>query len=133
MAQDLGYSAIGIDGDPALAGKPGVLLCDLTKHHVHLPTRCDLVWCVEVAEHIEMSSVPRLLETCVGNCRQYLVFTASQNAGPKWHVTLKPMKWWSQLISAMGMQSRPDILNLMLAQSTMEREFLKENGRVYSW
>lgn len=129
-ARAAGWRAVGIDVDPALYRRPGVLLGDVVQGPIILPGRASLVWSVEVAEHIPPEATDAYVQTLVGNTGRFLVMTANQNAGGR-HVNCRPVAEWERLIVSAGLELRPDLLADLLAVSTMEREFLRETGRVY--
>lgn len=125
-----GWRAVGIDVDPALYGRPGVLLGDVAVDVVRLPAPAAVVWSVEVAEHIPPEFTDNYVRTLAANCGKWLVMTANQHPGGC-HVNCRPVAEWERLLLEVGMVSRPDVLAELLAASTMQREFLRETGRVY--
>ncbi len=131
IARHLGYKALGLDGDISLLGPSYLLVCDFTKNPIRLPMEFDLVWSVEVAEHIPEEYEPLFLETCTYNCGRYLVLTASQNPKPQDHVNVKSREYWIRRIIEKGFILREDLLKGMLEKSTMVREFLRVSGMVF--
>lgn len=129
-ARALGWRAIGIDVDLSLYGRAGVALCDLAITPVILPATADVVWSVEVAEHIPPEYIPHYITTLAANTGRVLVMTASQMTGPL-HVSVHPPQWWSDQLRAAGMIERMDLRDDLLRHSTMQREFLRETGMVY--
>lgn len=130
-ANALGYRALGIDVDPALYLRPGVALIDICDGPVRLPARADLVWSVEVAEHVPESCVPEFIATLTGNARIAICLTASQEPMPQ-HRTLHPPTWWIAAIEAMGGWSYdPDTPAIVARHSTMAREFLRDTGMIF--
>lgn len=129
-ARALGWRALGIDVDLELYGRPSVALVDLVVEPVVLPAPADVVWSVEVAEHVPEAHVDRYVETLVRNVGRYLVMTASPHHGP-WHVNVKPVSYWLAKLEQAGMVARPDLRMDLLAASSMEREFLRESGMVF--
>jgi len=73
---------------------------DLTIGPYHLPHPVDLVWCCEVAEHVEEKYLSFLLETlCQG---KYLAMTASNSLHGYHHVNCKPSEYWIEHMAARG-------------------------------
>lgn len=130
-ALDYGFTAIGLDGDVEFLGEPNVLLCDITARPIEFPDFFDVVWSVEVAEHIPPEHEDVYLQTCVRNCGKVFVLTASQNPKPKWHVNIKPLSYWKSKVESMGLRYDEHLYRQVLEHSTMEREFLRENGMVF--
>lgn len=131
-AQERGWRALGIDVDLALYRRPGVALADLTVQPVIMPAPADLVWSIEVAEHIPPEATDHYLETLVRNAGRYLILTANQTPGPL-HINCHPVAWWRGRIEAKGMRSNPALLARLLQMSTMDREFLRQTGQLYAW
>lgn len=131
-AQARGWRAVGIDVDLALYRQPGVLLGDLAVAPIILPSPVDVVWSVEVAEHIPPEHEANYLETLTRNAAKFVVMTANQKPGPL-HVNCKPVEYWEERMGVAGMIPLPDMLKRLLHVSTMDREFLRETGRVYGF
>lgn len=129
-ARERGWRAIGIDVDLALYRRPGVLLGDFAVQPILLPSPADVVWSIEVAEHIPPQHEAAYLETLVANTGRFLVMTANQTPGYL-HVNCKPLAYWEERIRVHGLVPLPDMLQRLLHVSTMGREFLRETGRVY--
>lgn len=125
-----GWRALGIDVDLALYGRARVALCDLAHAPVILPAPADVVWSVEVAEHIPPPFVANYITTLAKNTGKFLVLTCNQRPGGL-HVNCQPMAWWEERMAEVGMRVRSDILGELLQRSTMQREFLRETGRVF--
>ena len=131
-AMDREWRAVGLDVDLALYRRPGVLLGDLAVAPIILPSPADVVWSVEVAEHIPAEHEANYIETLVRNAGKFVVMTANQQPGPL-HVNCKPVEYWEERLRVAGMIPLPDVLQRLLHVSTMDREFLRETGRVYGW
>lgn len=131
-AISLGYRALGIDGDWTLQGPPYLLVGDFTKGRISLPWKFDLVWSVEVAEHVAKRYEQNFLRTCLDNCKGYFVLTASTNPWPRLHVNVRSREYWVGRMAQLGWRVRDDVLQPMLERSTMKREFLRTTGMVFS-
>lgn len=131
-AKTLGMKALGIDRDPSVLFE-NCLNCDFHQCPVLLPFKFDVVWSVEVAEHIDEDKSDNFLRSCVENCSNIFILTASNNPRPALHVNCQARDYWIERVVSMGMKLRSDIYAEILKRSTMKREFLIENGMVFSW
>ena len=129
-AQKAGFKAFGIDVDPEVLGPPNIALIDLCKAPVAFPEPFDVVWSIEVAEHIPEEHAGKFLDTVCGNAGRILIMTASQVPMPG-HLNLKPREWWIHHAEMRAMQYSPELTAMVLRFSTMKREFLKETGMVF--
>jgi SAM-dependent methyltransferase len=81
--------------DGACAQKHRVLIADFTKQWVEYPVAFDLVWCVEVLEHIPSHCERNMLLTLTANCRKLLFMTAAGPGQPGYHhVNCQPKEYW---------------------------------------
>jgi hypothetical protein len=130
-AQNLGYRALGIEVDPHYYRSPGVALVDLCVQPVLLPRPADLVWSVEVAEHLPGECVANFIETLTRNATRALCLTASQEPMVG-HLTLHPPAWWVQRIEATGNWLHDPMSSALIERySTMQREFLRTTGMIF--
>jgi SAM-dependent methyltransferase len=96
-----GISAIGIDGDPAMAERnPFVFVHDYTVRPLHW-TPVDLLWCVEFVEHVEEVYVANFLET-FRSARILFLTHAVPGQGGYHHVNEQEAKYWQDLIHGLG-------------------------------
>jgi hypothetical protein len=130
-AKALGYRALGLEVDIRMYRQPLVALCDLCVEPVILPRPADLVWSVEVAEHIPPQFIDNYVTTLTQNTGVALVMTASQMEAAL-HVSLHPPGWWIERFTDSGdLQYDDDSARLIAQHSTMEREFLRETGMIF--
>ena len=133
LAIEQGWKAFGLEVDPrVINGQANVALinCCVTPVIFHHPF--DVVWSVEVAEHIPAMYEYKYLTTLVENCGKYLILTASQKEeNMPLHVNCKPLDYWVEKIEGMGMQYNGKLYKELLKHSTMKREFLKETGMMF--
>ncbi len=67
-----------------------------------------LVWCCEVAEHLEEQYVDNLIETLVGNCHCLLAFSAAgPGSGGYHHVNCQPPEYWRDKLTKAGLVFLP--------------------------
>jgi hypothetical protein len=100
-----------------LRGRPDVrddiFSHDLTTRHWLTPPTigvCDLVWCCEVAEHIEEKFVGNLIRTLAQNTDKVLAFCAApRGAGGYHHVNCQNPPYWIGLLSEAGLRYRQDL------------------------
>jgi 2-polyprenyl-3-methyl-5-hydroxy-6-metoxy-1,4-benzoquinol methylase len=138
-AVKLGMDAWGLEGDysllqSGLIEEPSrVLFTDFTKTWAQMPVQFDAIWCVEVAEHIEERYLPNLLKTFRNNLKEggTLVFTANDGPGMN-HVNLKPIFWWKAVLCDSELEFSPDLTKELVTASTMQREFIKNTGMVFT-
>ena len=132
-AMNRGWKAFGIDVDVDLLedGPPNVAIIDLADQPVIFHQPFDVVWSVEVAEHIPERFEGNYITTLVENCKEYLVMTASNIPMPL-HFNCKPRAHWIAQIEKQGLEYNEGLLQQLLENSTMEREFLQETGMVFN-
>ena len=130
-ASDIGYRAIGLEVDITMYRQPLVALCDLCVQPVILPAPADLVWSVEVAEHVPDGCLDNYIQTLTQNTGIALVLTASQMEAPL-HVSVHPVEWWIERLTDGGeLEHDPDGPRVIAQHSTMGREFLRETGMIF--
>ena len=133
-AMNRGWKAFGIDVDVSLLeskGPPNVAIIDLADQPVIFHQPFDVVWSVEVAEHIPERFEGNYITTLVENCKEYLVMTASNIPMPL-HFNCKPRAHWIAQIEKQGLHYNEGLLKQLLENSTMEREFLRDTGMVFN-
>ena len=62
----------------------------------------DLVWCCEVAEHIDESAVDHFIDT-ITNCRVLALTAAPPGDGGHHHVNCQPVEYWIEKVQAKGL------------------------------
>lgn len=73
-------------------------------------TGFDLVWCCEVAEHIDEFYSQYFVETLVLNTNKVLALTAAPPGADGYHhVNCRPAKYWIDRVEAAGLTFRPDL------------------------
>jgi hypothetical protein len=130
-AKTLGMRAIGVEVDPSFYRAPGVALINLCDQPVTLPEQADLVWSIEVAEHVPLECAPNYLATLRNNARVAICMTANQEP-MQLHVNCRPTSWWIEQVEATGeFRHDPNTPTLVAENSTMQREFLRETGMIF--
>lgn len=129
-ALDMGWGAFGIEVDDTVAGGRNVALIDLCVHPVILPAPVDLVWSVEVAEHVPPEHEPNFIRTLTANSSRHIILTANQNPNHV-HVNCQPREHWIKQVEEQGFRHDGGLLKEILSASTMKREFLTTTGMVF--
>lgn len=110
---DAGLEAIGLDCEQM---RPYHLLPEHLRSH-DLTTGpwvgeslFDLVWCCDVAEHIEEQFVQNVIDTLVKNCGKVLAFCAAPcGSGGYHHVNVNDGPYWINKLEAAGLKWRQDL------------------------
>lgn len=128
-ALELGWGAFGIEVDDRVISEevPNCALIDLAQNPVIFHEPFDVVWSVEVAEHIPEEFADKFVDTLVGNCGRYVIMTAS-NVVVHYHVNPQELDYWIEKMVNAGMKESSELKEGVLAHSTMQREFLRVNG-----
>ena len=135
-AIEIGYDALGIDGDPALTYKnpEHYLKHDYELGPLTIDNR-DLIWSCEFVEHVKPQFVPNFIETF--NCAtKYIAMTFaspnSKKAKNHKHFNEQNADYWIDVISDYGWKYSLDLTNEAKKRSTMKREFFRQNGLVFT-
>lgn len=135
MAESIGISAWGIDGDPYVERKTkNVTIQDYTKGFIEtsrLPSSSfDLAWSVEFLEHVEEKYLPLYMHSF--NMCKYVVCTA---APPGWpghhHVNCRSIDYWIGVFSANEFDYDAETSGLVRAHSTMTKGFMSRTGMFF--
>jgi len=134
LAKELGLKSWGIDGDSSLVnvwqGK-GVdnVIHDYTKG-VYNITTTDICWCVEFLEHIEEQYLDNVFST-MKNCNVVCMTHALPGKGGHHHVNCQTEEYWDKKFEEHGFKKIVNMTNDIRNISTMEREFIRETGKLY--
>lgn len=130
-ARGLGMRALGIDPDVRMYGTSGVAVGDAGREIFFLPAPADLVWSVEVAEHIPPGMVDNFLSSLRENAAVAICMTASQMPA-ELHVSVHPPEWWIRRMESDGeFRYELNSREIIREWSTMEREFMRETGMIF--
>ena len=105
-ARNLGYDAIGIDGDEELlknewSSIDDILIHDYTKGTPEIKGKYDVGWCVEFLEHVEEKYQKNYMKT-FQQCK-YIICTAAEPGEPGWHhVNCQSKKYWDNIFNEYG-------------------------------
>lgn len=90
-----------------------------------LPKPVMMVWCTEVAEHLDASAHATLCDTCADNLAEgrgnYLIFSSAYpNQGGNGHLSERPSKYWLDQFALRKLGYRKDLtVNLSLLWSNI--------------
>lgn len=152
MALSMGLDARGIDGDERLVTRrwPGAVADKLTIHLDRLITArfdesvvvvnqnyYDIIWSIEVAEHVDPNRVDYFLGTINSNLSQdgVIVFTHSLGPSGGQHLNCQPAEYWIKQFSRFGivrddqLTEKAHEVSTMLTEST-KREFFQNTGMI---
>jgi len=133
-ARWFGLDALGIDRDDTV-GRDCVHTHDLELAPYHWKDHgVDIIWAVEVAEHLAGSALQNFINTIVWNLSPagiVIVTTAPMGCQGVGHVTLQPDWWWAKLFSNSGLVIDADLSAAAREHSTMAREFMRNTGKVF--
>ena len=130
---DNNIDALGIDGDPNLNwGNPGKFIRhDYTTGKLGYEFPVDLVWCVEVLEHVEEQYLDNLFET-FDNAR-YVIVTAAPpgTESAHHHVNCQTSAYWKKTFNERGFRFKRTWTRELREASSMSRDFMRETGIVF--
>lgn len=130
--RDADADGIGIEGLTVNARKcrSPVLIHDFTMGPV-LFAGIDLVWCCEVAEHIEARYVDNLLSALC--CGSVLAMTAAPpGQGGFHHVNEQPREYWINRIESRGMTYRDELTKEARELSPDPGNYFRKNGMIFT-
>lgn len=139
LALSKGLDAYGLDADIGLRNTvkyPERLFMANLNDGIYTGTKkYDIIWSVETAEHIKISSVFNYLFTVKHNLSYDGIFVmthATPESGKPAHGNCKDSAWWiSQFATATKLSHLLKATDLLKNSSTMEREFMKDSGKVF--
>ena len=135
LANKMGLSAVGVDGDPRipeLSGLPShrLILHDFTQGELLSDERYDLAWSVEFLEHVEerfQKNYMKLFQRA-----RYVLCTAAPAGKPGHnHVNCRDEAYWKNTFSKYGFRLDEDITRALREITSMKREFVRETGMFF--
>jgi len=136
-----GINCWGLEGNPRVLDGPcrskeRLFVVDFHKQWVKLPIQFDLVWCVEVLEHIPPLHEENVVQTIVRNARNVVFVSAGQPGQVGYfHVNCKPRAYWIERFQSAGlkwMREADSILSNLEGVGSFGKNFLKENGLLFT-
>lgn len=127
-AINLGISAQGVDGDVRVINENKDITiheCDYTLSSFEKDV--DLIWSTEFVEHVEEMYQTNYMNTFARAKHVFITFAPPGKSGNH-HVNLKSKEYWIEIFSKYGLKYDEKITQQIKDASTMQREFVKENG-----
>lgn len=130
----------GIDGnlrilDGPCQTKERLLVADFTKQWLEWPLQADLVWCVEVLEHVPERYEHNVIRTISHNAGRLAFVTAAAAGQPGYHhVNCKPQEYWIEALEAQGLQYLPEtplLLATLSDSGPFGKNYIKRNGMIF--
>lgn len=91
----------------------------------------DVVYSIEVAEHIEEARLPMLVSFISSKVKNYLVFSAGRpGQGGTGHISLKPKIYWIELFEKTGLKFLPNLTKSLQKWCDNQNENHRLNGFV---
>lgn len=137
LALNMDHDAYGIDADfnllQTVDNPQRLILTDFRYTHIVLPINFDVIWSVEVGEHIPEDCVDHYLRTLCGHTERegLLIFTAARGANTGSHVNCQPPEYWIEKIEKYRFAFYETLTRDLKEHSTMKREFIQNNGLVF--
>lgn len=128
LAKKLNIESFGIDGDPTvIENNNNFHLHDYTLQPYTPNKMYDLVWSCEFVEHVEEKYIDNFLTTFKSG--RYIILTHAPPGVPgRHHVNCQPATYWIDEFKKHNLIFDPLLTNELRASSTMERNFIRENG-----
>lgn len=127
-AQGLGIQAFGVDGDWTCGPEE---VHDFTVGPFPYAPRVDLVWCVEFLEHIEERYLPNVMPFFC-NAEVVVISAAPPGKGGHHHVNCQGAGYWIEKFYEEGFGPDRGSTMALRGASTMEREFIRDRGLVFT-
>lgn len=135
--EQLGVQCWGLEGNSGVLDGPSrrrerLLLCDFTKQWIQWPVPVDLVWCVEVLEHIPERFQLNVVQTIASSVGRLAFVTAAQPGQRGYHhVNCRPRDEWIDIFGESGLRIWPSgerLLKSLSDRGEWGPNFLKTNG-----
>lgn len=128
VAKELGIDAEGVDGDDRLVSENEditINVCDYTQGSFE--KKVDLIWSTEFLEHVKERYQKNYMSTFSCADHVFITFAPPGKHGTH-HVNLQPSSYWIKVFKTYGFEYDENITNEIKANSTMKREFVRNNG-----
>lgn len=138
--KSFGINAWGIDCNTSILSGPAelrerLLVGDFTKQWIEWPNKVDLVWCVEVLEHIPAAFEDNILRTISANTGALAFVSAAQPHQRGFHhVNCQPKEYWISRFRDYGLIYSPALDSLLAPlkdTGPFGCNFLKQNGMFF--
>ena len=129
LALDLGIDAIGIDGDDTIERTVPIIIHDYREMPPEMGA--DLIWSVEFVEHMDSQYIYNFMQTFKQG--KYVCMThAPPNSKGHHHVNCQPEGYWVDKMEEFGLCFLPKLTKEIRKRSTMERDFMRRHGLMFS-
>lgn len=130
LASQLGWQAVGLDGDYTLRRAIDCQIIDFTVEKYQSGERFDLAWCCEFVEHVEARYIGNYMPALAG--ARYLAMThAPPGKRGHHHVNCQPAAYWKRVMARHGLTYLPNLTRRLRRASSMGREFVRTTGLVF--
>lgn len=133
---ELGVDAWGLDGYLSDSSeRHRIVVVDLTKQWIEWPMKPDLIWCVEVLEHIPQLHEESAIRTIARNAGKLAFVTAAPPGQPGYHhVNCQPKEYWIERFEDAGLKYATDcqaMLNELSDEGPFGMNIFKRNGLLF--
>jgi 2-polyprenyl-3-methyl-5-hydroxy-6-metoxy-1,4-benzoquinol methylase len=134
-----GVKCWGVEGnanviDGPCKAKERLYVVDFTKQAVVFPNRFDLVWCVEVLEHVPREYEANVIRSIVANVGRIAFVSAAEPGQPGYgHINCQPRANWIEKFALQGLRyvaRTNSILSSLTDVGPFGPNFLKRNGMI---
>ena len=97
------------------------------RHPFRLGRRFDMVFCVEVIEHVEPKFEDEVIKTLINHTERYVLLTAApEGQGGRHHVNCKPTRYWKDKFIGKGFRHKREIVERLKVK-------WEKSGKVARW
>ena len=134
IGKELGLRVLGVDGDYLVKKEPSVenniVIHDFTKGELFLQEVFDLGYTVEFVEHVEEIYIKNWMRPLMA-CKHVLITHAYPNQEGWHHVSLHLPEYWIDVFTAFGFVVDVDGTNEARNASTMQLNFMRQQGLLF--
>jgi len=129
LGRELGIDSYGIDGDFRLERKypEKYYLQDFTKGSVDIDKTFDLAYSCEFVEHVEEKYLDNFMKA-FQKANLVIMTYAPEGTPGHHHVNCRSENYWISTFKNYGFKFDQSLTNSIRSVSTMERDFIRENG-----
>lgn len=132
-ALEMGYDVQGVDGDFTVDRKNpnNVIIHDYTTGPLILDNQYDLVWSCEFVEHVYEEHLPNFMKTFQAGKTICMTYAPPKKKGHH-HVNLQLESYWIDIFEKYQFTFDAKLTAHLRSISSMEREFFREYGLVFT-
>lgn len=133
LAHERGLRALGVEGDPTIINHKFMVCHDLNTRWIRLG-KFDIIWCVEVLEHIdEQQNVVNTISRNIQLNGALIISAATPGQGGHHHVNERPLDYWISVFASSGFAFDRDRTNKLRKASTMSEFHMAKNGLWFNY